>query len=106
MSQGLSGTMLDELGKAVAEFEAVTESGTTGRTAHVGSRADLSAITEELMDLVEVLNTFNQFRFQDDAELLAAWESSRNVIGPLRSRPVPPAVGPTTPPASGIAPAA
>ena len=104
---GLSGLMLDELAKAISQFEEVTGSGAAGRTGHIGARADLDAVTGELLELVELLNTFNRYRFRNDAELAAAWESARNVLGPSRPKPeVPPTAGTGTPPSASIAPAA
>jgi hypothetical protein len=107
VSLGLSARMLDELGKAITQFEEVTQSGIGGRTGHIGARADLDAVAIDLLELVELLNTFNQFRFQDNPELAAAWESARMVLGPIRSKPeAPPPEGTETPPLASIAPAA
>lgn len=107
VSLGLSEAMLDELGRAVTQFEDATEIGNAGRGGHIGARADLEAVASELLELVELLNTFNRYRFRDDPELAAAWDSARNVLGPVRPKPVvPPTEGAVTPPASGIAPAA
>jgi len=107
VSLGLSAAMLDELGKAIAQFDEVTASGSAGRTDHIGARADLEAIAGEVLDLVELLNTFNLYRFRNDAELTPAWLSAREVLGPRRSKPVvPPTEGGVTPPSGEIAPAA
>jgi hypothetical protein len=104
---GLSAPMLDDLGKALTQFEGVTESGSGGRSDHIGARADLDAVTAEALDLVELLNTFNSYRFREDPELSAAWNSARSVIGPSRSKPVvPPAEAGGAPPAGAVAPAA
>lgn len=107
VSLGLSAAMLDELGKAITEFEEATTSGTAGRTGHIGARADLDSVTDELLELVELLNTFNRYRFRGDPELAAAWESARTVLGPGRARRETPApeVG-ATPPVGDVAPAA
>jgi len=53
---GLSETMLGELGTAVGQFEVATESGNAGWRSHVGARADLGAVTEEILELVELLD--------------------------------------------------
>ena len=87
---GLSARMLDELGKAITQFDEVTQNGIGGRTGHIGARADLDAVALELLDLVELLNTFNGFRFQDNPELRAAWESARIVLGSSKSKPAAP----------------
>ncbi|HEV8357139.1 MAG TPA: hypothetical protein VGQ17_10285 [Gemmatimonadales bacterium] len=105
---GLGESFLDELARNVAEFDEVTTQAHEGRRSHVGARADLSAVTDEIQDLVVVLDGLNRTRFRDDAELLAAWESARNVVGPFRSSK-PSGSAPDTrvvPPEGGVAPAA
>ena len=105
---GLGDTFLDDLARNVAEFDEVTTQAHEGRRSHVGARADLDAVTEEIRDLVVVLDGLNRARYRDDAELLAAWESARNVVGPFRSsKPSgsPPDTG-VVPPEGGVAPAA
>jgi hypothetical protein len=104
---GLSETMLGELGTAVGQFEVATESGHAGRRSHVGARADLEAVTNEILELVELLNTFNGYRFRSDPELAAAWESARTVVTLSRSKPkVTPTEGEVTPPSGGVPSAA
>ncbi len=94
---GLSEAMLQDLAQAIQEFEATIESGSAGRESHVGARADLDAVAAELMRAVEVLNTFNRRRFRGDAELLAAWDAARLVIGPRTRRKPPEATEGTAP---------
>jgi len=94
---GLSDAMLVELGQAIQEFETTIESGSAGRESHVGARADLDAVAAELVRAVEVLNTFNRRRFRGDAELRAAWDVARTVIGPRTRRKAPGASEGTTP---------
>jgi len=103
---GLSPTMLDELGKAIAQFEAVTTSGNAGRAGHIGARADLTAIAAEVVDTVATLNPFQLFRFEADPELSAAWLSAREVIGPSRPKVVTPPTGGEGAPPAGQAGAA
>lgn len=106
VSLGFSEIMLDELGKTVVQFEEATETGNAGRRSHVGARADFEAVTTEIVGLVELLNTFNRYRFRDDPDLTAAWESTRNILGPSRGKPAaPPTEGGVTPPSGGITPA-
>ena len=68
--------------------------------AHVGARADLEAVTEDLMELVALLDGLNRYRFRNNAELTAAWESARNVVGPSQAKPVEP--GPQNPPGDDV----
>src|ERR1051325_9246456 len=77
VAQGLSSAMLDQLAAAVTRLEEATRDGITARSSHVGARADLSTVTDEIHAVVDQLDTFNRFRFRDDSELTAAWESVR-----------------------------
>jgi hypothetical protein len=86
-SLGISDTVLEDLGRAVNEFEQATEAAHTGRSKHVGARADLKQVTADIMDLIGVVDGLNRHRFREDKEKLAAWDSERNVIGPLRPKP-------------------
>lgn len=106
-SYGLSTAMLAELGGSIAEYETASNDARTGKVAHVGARAELEGLVAELLDRVEQLNTFNQRRFRDEMESLAAWENVRSVFGPKRSKPQPLPTGDgSTPPAGRVAPAA
>lgn len=100
-SHGLTSTQLDNLGSAVTRFEGSTEKANAGRREHVGARADLSSVTTDLLELVGLLEVLNHTRFHDDAELLASWESARNVAGPSRAKSDQPEEGGTVPPADG-----
>lgn len=104
---GLSAAMLDDLGKAIAQFDGVIQSGSIARTEHIGARAHLDALAIEIVDVVELLNTFNRYRFRDDPELDAAWGNAREVFGPRRPKSGPPAPGSEgTRPAGEVKPAA
>jgi hypothetical protein len=41
--------------------------------------------------------TLVRYRFSDNAELMGAWASARDVLGPFRSKSEPPADGGQTP---------
>jgi hypothetical protein len=49
-----------------------------GRRGHIGARAELDAVSDEVMQLVGMLDGLNRYRFGRDAEMLAAWESARS----------------------------
>ena len=117
VAQGLSSAMLDQLAAAVTQLEEATRDGIIARSSHVGARADLSSVTDEILAVVDQLDTFNRFRFRNDPELTAAWESVRTADRPFRRSPrtngtpaapaAPPVEGKDeTPPTGGLAPAA
>ena len=49
-----------------------------GRAAHVGARAELEAVTADIMLIVRQLDALNRFRFRKDAQSLAAWKPTVN----------------------------
>jgi hypothetical protein len=51
----------------------------------VGASAELDALGEELTQVVRLMDGLNHFRFADDPNSLAGWESASNVVGPPRS---------------------
>jgi hypothetical protein len=63
-------------------------------------------VADEIVQLVVAIGGLNHYRFVNDAELLAAWESASNVLATRRPTPEKPAPQePTpqepTPPAEG-----
>ena len=105
VKHGLSETVLTALGEALAEFDGVVEEWSQARLAHVGASAELDTVADEIVQVVKVMDGINHVRFTNDSQSLAAWESSSNSFGPLRSTAVKPA--PETPPQGGeIKPAA
>lgn len=103
VDEGMSETLLEDLSKAVTGFEAASEASGAGRRDHVGARIELEGVTAAIMERIGVLDGLVRYRFRKDGELLAAWESARNVKGPSRkAKVVPPTAGDgVVPPASG-----
>lgn len=71
-----------------------------GRAAHVGARAELEAVTSQIMLDVRQLDALNRFFFRNDAESLAAWKSARDVAWPLPPKEESPAGGDREQPAA------
>jgi hypothetical protein len=80
LKHGLSERLLDDLDAAVKEFDASILDRNEGLRGHVGARAELRAVSNEIMLLVDMLDGLNRYRFAGNAELLAAWESARRVV--------------------------
>jgi hypothetical protein len=107
VKHGLVESVLDGLGLALDLFDAALEQGAEGRRSHVAASAELDEITDELVQLVKVLDAMNRFRFAQEPELLVAWESASNVSDPSRSSPPKPTPeAPPAPPAGEVRPAA
>lgn len=100
---GLADKLLEDLAAAMDDFDASVAESNEGRRNHVGARADLTAVSDEVLRLVEMLDGLNRYRFGGNAELRAAWESARNVV----SGPKPKEEVGGTPPVDGnVRPAA
>ncbi len=83
-SYGMPPTFLDDLKASLDQYDRVVNQKHAATSAHVGARAELRALLKAIMALVNRLDTLNRYRFQNDAEQLAAWESARNVAWPAR----------------------
>lgn len=79
---GMPENFIAELSAALDRFEQALNEKHAGRAAHVGARAELRAVTAEIMLIVQQLDALNRFRFRKDAESLAAWRSARDVAWP------------------------
>jgi hypothetical protein len=81
---GMPEGFLDELNAALDRYEQALNQQHAGRAAHVGARAELEAVTSEIMLIVRQLDALNRFHFRNDAESLAAWKSARDVAWPAQ----------------------
>lgn len=88
---GLAEKLLEDLAAAVNDFDASVADSNEGRRDHVGARAELKAVSDEVMQIVGMLDGLNRYRFSGNAELKAAWESARKVVsGPRAAESVVP----------------
>jgi hypothetical protein len=81
---GMSEQVLDELATALGQYEDTLQATSAGRREHVGARVDLQAVAAEISKQVRLLDKVVLYRFGDNAELMGAWESARNVAEPAR----------------------
>ena len=86
---GMSPPVLDELAQAVGEFEGTLEVSRAGRREHAGASADLDAVASEINEQVQLLDGVVKYRFGDKPELMGAWHSARNVLGPFKTKSEP-----------------
>jgi hypothetical protein len=68
----------------------------------------LKVVAGEIVEIVQVFDGFNRYRFRADPTLQGAWDSARNILGPFRRRVTKPPVeaGDAPPQAGEVAPAA
>lgn len=100
LSRGMPATLLDDLAAALGEIEKTIEATRAGRRGHVGASADLQAVAVEIKKQVRALDGMVRYRFGDNAELIGAWRSARNVLGPFKTKSEPEAGGGQTPKAA------
>lgn len=93
VKHGLVEDMLDALGQSLDEYDQAVERGAEGRRIHIGAAANLEAVSDEVVQIVRLLDGYNRHRFAGDPNLLAGWQAASNVIGPPHpaDKPVPPA---------------
>jgi hypothetical protein len=60
---GLSAALLDDLVQALAQYDASVEESSLGRRDHVAARAELNAVSREILNLAELLDGLNRYRF-------------------------------------------
>jgi hypothetical protein len=73
---GLADTVFDSLVPTLDQFDRAIGQEIEGRRLHVGASAELESLARELVQMVQVIDALNRFRFARDTESLAAWESS------------------------------
>jgi len=84
IKHGLSDKLLDDLAAAVADFEASISVTNTSREDHIAARSALERGSEELLQLVDMMDGVNRYRFRKDPELLTAWNAAKHVVsGPV-----------------------
>lgn len=80
----MSAKLLDDLAATLNEFEQTLEATRAARLGHVGATADLQAVLTEISEHVRILDGLVRYRFGDDEELMGAWASAHNVVGPSK----------------------
>jgi hypothetical protein len=85
LKHGLLETALESLTQALGQFDQAVDRGISGRQAHVSARAELAVIADEVVQIARLMDGTYRYRFANQPELLAAWESARNTFGPVRS---------------------
>ena len=80
IKHGLVEQILDSLSESLDQFDEVVQHGAEGRRVHIGARANLEVVADEVVQIVKILNGYNRHRFIAQPDLLAAWTSARNVV--------------------------
>ena len=77
--------VLDSLNEGLGQFDQAVAQGAEGRRIHVGATVELDVVAGDAVELVKIIDGVNRVRFAGDPDLLAAWKSASNVIGPART---------------------
>lgn len=77
---GLSPALLDDLKATLDQFDASVAATNDGLLGHVMASAALKLVSDELMQIVAIMDGINRYRFEGQPELMAAWESARHVV--------------------------
>jgi hypothetical protein len=85
VKHGLADTVLDGMVRDSKNFDQAMEQSSEARRQHVGASAELDAIGEQVIHLVNVMDGLNRDRFADVPEILAEWGSASNVFGPVHT---------------------
>ena len=80
VQHGLSDKLLDDLAAAVVALEASITATNTSREDHISARAELEQVSDEVMQLVDMMDGINRYRFRNDPHLVVAWEAARHVV--------------------------
>ena len=105
LKHGLAEEVLSGLQVALDQFETAVEQGAAGRLTHIGATSELDTVAEEVVQVVKVMNGLVRFKFANQAEVLAAWESASNVVAAPKPEDKP-VTGPTPTPPGDLRPAA
>jgi hypothetical protein len=64
----------------VAEFDRSVEDTNSAFRDHLGARAELDEVSDEVMQLVDLLDGLNRYRYLRDPEMLEMWRSMRRIV--------------------------
>ncbi len=68
------------LATALAEFEGSITATNTSREDHISARAALKNGSDELVQLVDMMDGINRYRLRNDPPLLVAWDAAKHVV--------------------------
>jgi hypothetical protein len=82
---GLVDQVLDSLKDGMAKFEQAMQHAAEGRRIHIAAAVELDVNAGDAIGILKIIDGFNRVRFEREPDLMAAWRSASNVIGPSRS---------------------
>jgi hypothetical protein len=85
VKHGLADSVLVSLTESLSQFDQALAQGAEGRRIHIAAAVELDVTSGDAVQIVRVLDGHNRVRLAGDPDLLAAWRSASNVIGPART---------------------
>jgi hypothetical protein len=85
VKHGLVDSVLVSLTESLGQFDQALGRGAEGRRIHIAAAVELDVVAGDAVQIVRVMDGHNRVRFAGDPDLLAAWRSASNVIGPART---------------------
>ena len=85
VKHGLVDRVLESLTEELGQFDQAVAQGAEGRRIHIGATVELDVVGGGAVEIIRMIDGLNRVRFAGDPDLLAAWRSASNVIGPARS---------------------
>lgn len=79
---GLPDDFLEQLARDIDEFDRALTLKQSAAFTHVGASAALQKTCSEILAIVHQLDALHRVRFRGNAELIAAWNSARNIPWP------------------------
>ncbi len=101
-SVGLGDNFIAQLTQTVADLDSATDNAHAARNDHVGATGGLPAIADHCDIDIDILDSFIQIEFANDAQVLTAWRSASNLAGPFKAQPA--ATPPVTPQPEPVVP--
>jgi hypothetical protein len=80
LTHGLADGLLDDLAAAMDQLDASMAATNEARAASATARGELEQVSGEVMEIVELLDGFNRYRFGDDPGVRGAWERARRLV--------------------------
>lgn len=96
VGRGMSAQLLTDTAAVLAQFEQTLEATHSAQLDHTGATAELRGVLSEISQQVRVLDALVRYRYGEDGEVMGAWASAHNVVGPFRQASPPEQAGGST----------
>lgn len=83
LALGLGTDFLADLAANLDAFDGASAASDDGRLGHIAARGELQTVASRCRAIIEVLDGLNGARYAKGTSDLIAWESARNIFGPV-----------------------